>query len=270
MRSILFLFLFLYSPFFLQAQEDVLTVYFNHNEDHLNEKDKVKISELLKNKPELEVISIIAYCDSMGSKVYNFDLAERRLKSVQKLLPKDLLEKTKMLAAGENYPVTAKNTSLKDWRKVEIHYIAERIKTQEIEELNAEVPLKKSVFEGLKLEDVLAENAEPIVLDIQFVPGMDVLYGDSWAEIDKLFLFLKNNDKAHAFIRGHVCCGSDMYLSYARAYTVYNAMMIRGISPKRLDLKGYDNTKPRVWPEVTDEDRQMNRRVDVIFSLKEE
>jgi outer membrane protein OmpA-like peptidoglycan-associated protein len=245
-------------------------VYFEHNKDKLSEKERVKLTDLLITHPELNITSIIAYCDSTGSTNYNLDLAKRRLSSIEELLPKDLQHKTEVFAAGENYPFDANQTSLKEWRKVEIQYTIEKIRTQEITEIEAETSIKGSVFDSLRLEDVLAEDAEAIVLDIQFFPGMDVLMAESWLEIDKLFLFLKKNDKVHAFIRGHVCCGSDMYLSYARAYTVYNSMIKRGILPNRLDLKGFDNTKPRVWPELTDEDRQMNRRVDVIFSMSKE
>lgn len=262
--------LFLFSPFILNAQLEVLTVYFDHNKDLLNSHEQKKIIELLKEHENLFITSIEAYCDSLGSKEYNLDLAERRLRTVKGFFSEAQIKYSEFNALGESYPISNSNLQLKEWRKVEIHYGIEHIKTQEIVEMENEEPLKKSVFDSLTLEDVLVEDAEPIVLDIEFYPGMDVLMPESWTEIDRLFLFLKKNDKVHAFIRGHVCCGSDMYLSYSRAYAIYNSMIKRGISPKRLELKGFDNNKPRVWPEVTDEDRQMNRRVDVIFSLPEE
>lgn len=266
----LFILLFLFSPFLLKAQTGVLTVYFDHDKDQLNSREQNKITELLKEYQIFYITSFDAYCDSLGSKEYNFDLAQRRLKSVKGFFSESQIKYSEFNALGENYPDSNSIAPLKNWRKVEIHYGIEHIKTQDIVEMEAKEPVNQSVFDDLTLEDVLADDAEPIVLDIQFFPGMDVLMNDSWGEIDRLFLFLKKNDKVHAFIRGHVCCGSDMYLSYARAYAIYNSMIKRGISPKRLDLKGFDNTKPRVWPEVTDEDRQMNRRVDVIFSLPEE
>jgi flagellar motor protein MotB len=40
----------------------------------------------------------------------------------------------------------------------------------------------------------------------------------------------------------------------------------KGIHPDRLDFKGFNRTVPVVYPEVTEEDQQRNRRVDVVFS----
>lgn len=258
---------FLVFPFFVGAQDKIQTVYFDHDKDQLNQKEIDKINQLI-DIQNLQIVFLIAYCDTLGSVSYNLELAQKRLRTVKGFFSEDQIKYSEFKALGENY--SAVNAPLKTWRKVEIHYIIEQIKSQEIVEVEPTIPIKKSVFDSLTLDDVLAEDAEPIVLDIQFFPGMDVLMAESWGEVDRLFLFLKNNDKVHAFIRGHVCCSSDMYLSYSRAYAIYNSMINRGISPKRLDLKGFDNTKPRVWPEVTDEDRQMNRRVDIIFSLPEE
>lgn len=218
---------FLVFPFILGAQEKVLTVHFDHNKDQLNLKEVNKINQLIE-KQNLQINSLNAYCDTVGTIIYNLDLAQRRLKTVKALFTEDQVKYSEFNALGENYPLSNPSTPLREWRKVEIHYQIEGIKTQEIVELETESPVKTSVFDSLTLEDVLAEDAEPIVLDIQFFPGMDVLMAESWAEVDRLFLFLKKNDKSHAFIRGHVCCGSDMYLSYSRAYVVYNSMIQRG------------------------------------------
>lgn len=260
--------IFLLSPMLSFSQEKELNLYFDHNKDQLNRREIDKIDQLLKIQ-HLQILSISAYCDTVGTTSYNLDLAQRRLHSVQTYLSQEIQAHTRLKVVGEDYP-NENPTPLHSWRKVTILYQDEPIKIPEITEMESVEPIKRSIFDSLTLASALAEDAEPIVLDIQFFPGMDVLMAESWAEIDRLFLFLKRNDQVHAFIRGHVCCGSDMYLSYSRAYTVYNAMIKRGISPKRLELKGFDNTKPRVWPEVTDEDRQMNRRVDVIFSIPEE
>jgi outer membrane protein OmpA-like peptidoglycan-associated protein len=260
--------IFLLFPILSFSQEKELNVYFDHNKDQLNKQEIDKIKQLLEIQ-HLQILSLKAYCDTVGTTSYNLDLAQRRIHTVQSYLSKELLVHATMYVIGEDYP-TENPIPLHFWRKVTILYQDEPIKIPEIIEQESVEPLKRSVFDSLTLESALAEDAAPIVLDIQFFPGMDVLMAESWVEIDRLFQFLKRNDQVHAFIRGHVCCGSDMYLSYARAYTVYNSLIKRGISPKRLELKGFDNTKPRVWPEVTDEDRQMNRRVDVIFSLPEE
>ena len=42
-------------------------------------------------------------------------------------------------------------------------------------------------------------------------------------------------------------------------------MVDLGISKKRLSYKGMSNNEPLVFPELSDADRQRNRRVDVQF-----
>ncbi|MFN5844233.1 MAG: OmpA family protein [Flavobacteriia bacterium] len=81
-----------------------------------------------------------------------------------------------------------------------------------------------------------------------------------------LFAFLRDHEDISVFIRGHVCCSHDPALSTARAYVVYSMLIDRGISPKRLKYEGFSNTIPAISPETNDNDRQANRRVDVIFS----
>jgi outer membrane protein OmpA-like peptidoglycan-associated protein len=268
MRFILFIFLLLSISAF--AQEQVLTLYFDHDSHSLNSSEKSKLDKFFHNELPFDLKSIIAYCDTTGSSEYNKSLADKRLQTVKQLFSVDQLNNTNLVASGENYPIQSNKTiELREWRKVEIHYFHPQDSPITEEPSTASFVSKTSVFDQLTLIDVIGEESEAIVLDLQFFPGMDVLFNESWGEVDRLFQFMRRNENAFAFIRGHVCCGSDMYLSYARAYVVYNSLIQRGISPKRLDIKGFDNTLPRVWPEVTDEDRQKNRRVDVIFSLIE-
>jgi flagellar motor protein MotB len=59
-----------------------------------------------------------------------------------------------------------------------------------------------------------------------------------------------------------------MTLSVQRASAVYDILIKDGIEPSRLDFKGFSNSLPIVSPEYTEEERQQNRRVDVVFSVK--
>ena len=58
--------------------------------------------------------------------------------------------------------------------------------------------------------------------------------------------------------------GNDDYnfrLSDNRARSVMEYILSQGIDPKRISSKGYGETKP-VVPNDTDENRQLNRRVE--------
>ncbi|GAB5418036.1 MAG: hypothetical protein Crog4KO_31160 [Crocinitomicaceae bacterium] len=76
---------------------------------------------------------------------------------------------------------------------------------------------------------------------------------------------LRKDTTIHLHIRGHVCCGEGQRLSRLRAMYIYRFMVACGAPTERLDYKGYSNTCPRNWPEKTEEDEAMNRRVDFVI-----
>jgi len=125
-----------------------------------------------------------------------------------------------------------------------------------------EKPVKIYTFDTLSPEAV----NEAINLNIQFFQNTDNLYGSSYSEIKSLAEFLKKYPNLSVLIRGHVCCGPNKKISKKRAKKVYKSLVDAGISKNRISWKGMSNTEPAVFPEVTEADRQMNRRVDVIFS----
>jgi flagellar motor protein MotB len=59
-----------------------------------------------------------------------------------------------------------------------------------------------------------------------------------------------------------------MEVSEKRAKAVYDYLTKNEIDSSRLNFKGFSNTIPLIYPEITDEDSQRNRRVDIIFKLK--
>ena len=92
------------------------------------------------------------------------------------------------------------------------------------------------------------------------------MYGTSYSEIKSLGDFLTKYPELSVLIRGHVCCGPNKKLSKKRAKKVFKSLKEMGIRKKRISFKGMSNNEPAVSPEETEKDRQMNRRVDVIFS----
>ena len=273
MRFIFYIVPFLFISLSCFGQKRVVTFYFESSLAELKDDQQKKFERFIDTiEPSAHTITEIqSYCDNQGSNEYNVQLAKKRIAHVVSLLAKKEFQPLSTQANGEEK--SGESTlpqDLRKWRKVDIHIEPkkqmEEITALAIDSLPSDAP-RPSAFDNLTVDYLKSEEAEPVVLNIEFFPGTDALYGDSYAELDKLFQFMRQNEDMKAFIRGHVCCGSDMYLSYSRAYVVYNFLMQRGISLKRIDLKGFDNTMPRVSPELTDEDRQRNRRVDVIFTF---
>jgi outer membrane protein OmpA-like peptidoglycan-associated protein len=107
-----------------------------------------------------------------------------------------------------------------------------------------------------------------VIMGLEFEGTDPIINDSSIKEMNDLFNFLNQNKEVNAFIRGHVCCGNDVKLSKKRAKYVYTELVKKGIDYNRLRYQGFSNNLLLVSPEKTDADREKNRRVDIIFSIK--
>lgn len=233
-------------------------VFFDFNSDFLKPSEKIKIDNLL-STPRISIDEVIAYCDPIGSDASNMDLAKLRNGSVFRYIESKGFSVKKQTEQGNKGLEVVPKEQYSQFRKVVIRY-----------SIPVSIPVEKvntyvDQFNNINL-DSLGSSTKPTVLNIQFAPGLDQLIGNSELEIQNLYDFLRANENVSAFIRGHVCCTHDPTLSTARAYVVYKKLVDHGISPLRLKYEGFSNTIPAISPEVIEEHRQANRRVDVIFS----
>lgn len=237
---------------------NVQSIYFDFNSDHLKTAEKQKIDSLL-NTPDIGIDEVIAYCDPIGTDASNIALAKLRNGSVLSYLESKGFTVKQQTELGENGLKGISKDLYPKFRRVDIRF-----------SIPVNVPSEKpntlpDQFKEIKL-DSIGESTKPVVLNIQFSPGQDILIGNSYGEIMNLYAYLRAHEDVSAFIRGHVCCSHDPMLSTARAYVVYSILVERGISTTRLRFEGFSNTIPAVFPETNELDRQANRRVDVIFS----
>jgi outer membrane protein OmpA-like peptidoglycan-associated protein len=91
------------------------------------------------------------------------------------------------------------------------------------------------------------------------------LRAESHLELNRVVKLLEENPKIEIEMSAHTDSrGSDEYnikLSDNRARSVMEYILSKGISPERIRSQGYGETKP-VVPNDTDENRQLNRRVE--------
>ena len=91
---------------------------------------------------------------------------------------------------------------------------------------------------------------------------------ESYHELNRWVEVFKKNPELKAEIQGHTCSiGTEEYnqkLSERRAKAVVNYLVEHGVDPGRLTMKGYGETRPAASNE-TEEGRELNRRVDVLF-----
>ncbi|MFT3980344.1 MAG: OmpA family protein [Ferruginibacter sp.] len=119
----------------------------------------------------------------------------------------------------------------------------------------------------------------PFKVDIQFQPsktfilenvnyetGKATLDEDSYPVLDELVAYLNRKEDQRIEIGGHTdnvgTAANNLKLSMERAVTVMQYLISKGISPSRLEAKGYGLTMP-IESNKTEEGRAINRRTEV-------
>lgn len=266
MKTITLIFLLFVGLNCLAQETKTLHLYFHVGDYSLTKQSKKSLDSLFNvmSGEDLLITNVSAFCDTTGSVEMNRILGNNRLETVFKYLTTKGANINSKNSFGEEYPLDKNVKNYRNWRRVDVSYIVSQpVRVEEVE-----IP-SSNKFANVNLDSLVENTSDAIVLDIQFVPGQDVLLPGSENEIWRLYDFLSANPKAFAFIRGHVCCANDPFLSAARAYAVYTMLTNQGISPTRLKYQGFSNTLPRA-EEIDEESRQLNRRVDVVFSKMDE
>ena len=104
--------------------------------------------------------------------------------------------------------------------------------------------------------------------NLYFDYDSDKILPSSYAEIERLSLFLKRNKQVNIEIIGHTDNqGSKTYnldLSLRRATALMNALIKKGIAANRLSAKGMGSEAP-IATNDTEEGRAQNRRVEILI-----
>jgi len=105
-----------------------------------------------------------------------------------------------------------------------------------------------------------------VLTDCNFETGKATLQPESFAVLDELVAYMNRKDDEKIEIQGHTdnvgSAKSNMVLSDARANTVRDYLITKGIDPTRVTAKGYGSTVP-VASNKTAEGKAQNRRTEV-------
>lgn len=130
---------------------------------------------------------------------------------------------------------------------------------------------------GLEGDEIIEQNIdielEPIVIDAPIVLqniyyDFDEYYlrPDAVAELNDLIDLLNQNPNIVIQMGAHTDTnGTEVYnisLAENRAKAVVRYLIDNGIRPGRLTWKGYGESQPLIYPEMSDEDEQANRRTE--------
>lgn len=262
--------------YFAQSTKKITSIFFERKSYTIGASELSKIDSLIPKLKtnELFISGVVAYCDTFGSEESNLTLANLRIDALEKVLSGYAIAMPKAIALGEGYPTNSSNHSdYAFWRRIDIECTVLPVKvfvsnTKERVDKPEEVQPVLQFPKSKKFDVDLNENGigDIINLNIQFYPGEARLWNTfSYKEVDDLYVFLAANTHISVLIRGHVCCENDLKLSLNRAKTIYDILVGRGIEKERIRYEGFGNTLP-IAIENSDDSRQKNRRVDVIFS----
>jgi len=129
-----------------------------------------------------------------------------------------------------------------------------------------ELTIEKENKELLIELSPITKGATAVMSNIYFAPNSSSLTIDALQGLNQLVEFLKENPGVRIRVSGHTDIGStqefNMQLSTARAKAVRDYLVQMGIDPKRIEWRGYGNTKP-IADNNTVEGRKKNRRIEI-------
>lgn len=221
-------------------------------------------------------IGIIGYADYLGSEQANVGLSTARAENVKTyLVGMGIAEKDIQTVIGKGEVPRPGMTTPDGYapdRRVDI--VLGGFKT--IDTPKAQPPKTEAPKPAKGIDITKLKKNETIVLEnIYFHPGSHRMRDISMPALRLLYNTMKENPTLKISIEGHICCqptnvtdgydydSEDHFLSRNRAMEIYGILKERGISEDRMQFKGFGKTKPLVEPEMSVEDENKNRRVEI-------
>jgi OOP family OmpA-OmpF porin len=129
-------------------------------------------------------------------------------------------------------------------------------------ELQPEPKKKRVLFRDDKLE---------LLVQVHFAPGRAAILADSYPLLDEVVDAVVRFGIKRVRVEGYTDSSgtrtANLRLSQARAEAVTEYLERKGLSPKRLEAKGYGDARP-IAPNLTARGRELNRRVEIVVLEK--
>jgi outer membrane protein OmpA-like peptidoglycan-associated protein len=265
------------SPARAQKATDTFRLYFDIGIPTLNHNAQKKVDLLIYNDKIINGsnILIVGYADFLGTERLNQNLSMRRARNVRDYLVKYGIDSGSVkLCVGkgevERRGMTDRGGFPTD-RRVDI-VVNNKVRM--------EPPSHKRRDTGRKfitsLEQIKKMKPGTVfqLKNVYFPADRHYIKPESEETLEKLYTVLRDNPAVRISIEGHVCCivdapdalDIDTYeptLSVNRAKAIYNYLVRKGIDPTRLRYAGFGKSRPIIEHEVTEEDAEKNRRVEI-------
>tara|TARA_Y100000782_G_C10187982_1_gene268027 strand:- start:6367 stop:7212 length:846 start_codon:yes stop_codon:yes gene_type:complete len=276
-NSFLLMLLAFISQFSFSQSIDTIPVYFGIDR-YACSPSSIQAIETLKQADSLH---LFGYTDYLGSSAYNQVLSNQRVNSVSECLTKNGISPKQITLKKGLGEITQKEQSSPIGnptnRRVDILAFSSQHSSPTGTSQGTVSELENFNTAKYKVGDKI------VLKGLSFIPGRHFLLDSNAAELSRLIQIMENNPNLHIEIQGHVCCISRMpdgmndgvdfdtrepFLSVNRAKFIYEQLIKADISSSRLSYAGFGASRPKISPEVTDEDRQANRRVEIEIIAK--
>ena len=226
-------------------------------------------------------VHIISSADYIGTEENNLILAGKRAEKIKIILDKKpkLFSDIQTINQGEvsNKDSITKQRGNKKNRKTTIVFIKNRAPEKKVD-----LPIQKPtyIYNPVKAAFDLKVGKKFILKRLIFIRGTTKIQQRSKGSLLALLRFLKENPKVGIEIQGHLCCNSGFYqmdksmvkpldkknLSARRAEMVYKYLVRNGIRSKRLTYNGYGFQMPIHFPETSQKEKSINKRVEIVIT----
>lgn len=135
---------------------------------------------------------------------------------------------------------------------------------------NTSIPFNLSFTDTIWLKPI-QEGMVAELDDVYFAAGLATVLEESYPKLKRLRDFLILNPTVNIEVHGHVNEDSDkdlvsMKLSKKRAQKVVDYLINGGVDKNRLKAIGFGNTKPVFKDPQNDEEKEANRRVEILIN----
>jgi len=247
-----------------QQQTDTLVIFFDIDKSIIDDNNAKLLDKLIADKNVISISSIYGYTDFLGSLSYNQQLSEKRSVSVRDyLIQKGIDEKNIVFSKGEGIHPNSTEKNRQDFsdKGIKNHRIVKVVYTTKSRSVSAK--------EKLSEENLVVGNT--IVLEnILFHQAFDTFLPESYPALETLLAMMLKHLTMQIEIQGHICCTNveTQSLSTDRAKAVFNFLVRNGVQSFRMTYKGFGATQKRFPLEQNEEEKAMNRRVEILILEK--
>ena len=255
------------------VQRDTLRIYFDLNKADLSQESKALLDTLFVI-PKMKVIRITAYTDFLGEEKKNQELSQKRSENtkaylVEKKFPADKIAVCQGLGvhgnSSEANRTDKQDKGIREHRLVEVVYVFEKPKPVS-KWIDASKPIIK--------EEEIEVGYNLVLENIIFEGGASILVSGAEKYLLQLLEIMKKYPNLKIEIQGHICCGlqgedgydivyRNNFLSVNRAKVVYDYLKWSGIEENRMTYKGFGASQKRFPEEKTEQEKKLNRRVEI-------